>query len=65
MRNATETPQDFTELARQTFADNGYAPSDALLKAAAKGLARLTDPSPSRVDVGVSFDEMLKRCAGV
>lgn len=69
MRDVSPHPQDLTELARQAFADNGYAPSVAVLKAAAKNLARLSDPLPSVVktdaDADVSFDEMLRSCAGV
>lgn len=65
MRDATELQQDLTELARQAFADNGYVPSDALLKAATKGLSRLADPSPwlDRAGAHVSFDAMLQDCA--
>lgn len=65
MRDATDTQQDFTELARQAFADNGYVPSEALLKAAAKGLSRLADPSPwfDRAGADVSFDATLQDCA--
>ena len=67
MRDATQHQQDFTELAQHAFADNGYVPSTALLKATAKGLVRLADPSPVavRADVDVSFDDMLRSCAGV
>jgi hypothetical protein len=66
MRDATQHQQDFTELAQHAFADNGYVPSTALLKATAKGLVRLADPSPVAVRVGadVSFDDMLRSCAG-
>lgn len=69
MHDVSPHPQDFTELARQAFADNGYVPSAAVLKAAAKSLARLADPLPTTVradaNADVSFDEMLWSCAGV
>jgi hypothetical protein len=65
MRDAAEPQQDLTELARQAFADNGYVPSDPLLKAAAKGLLRLTVASsqPGCAGADVSFDAMLQDCA--
>lgn len=67
MRDVSPHPQDFTEVARQAFADNGYVPSFAVLKAAAKNLARLSDPLPcaAQAEADVSFDEMLRSCAGV
>jgi hypothetical protein len=69
MRDVSPHPQDFTELALHAFADNGYVPSVAVLKAVAKNLARLSDPLPCAVradaNAVVSFDEMLRSCAGV
>lgn len=71
MRDASPHQLEFTELANHAFAGNGYVPSVAVLKAAAKSLARLSDPLPSAVkadsdaDADVSFDEMLRRCSGV
>jgi hypothetical protein len=69
MRDVSPHPQDFTEVAHHAFADNGFVPSDAVLKAAAKNLARLSDPLPCAVkpdaNADVSFDEMLRSCAGV
>ncbi len=67
MRHATEHQQDFTELARHAFADRGYVPTEAWLKAAAKGLARLADELPESLASAqtLSYDDMLKRCAGV
>ena len=67
MHDTTEHPQNYTELAQHAFADNGYVPSAAVLKATAKGLMRLADalPAVARTDVKVSFDEMLRSCAGV
>ena len=67
MRDFSPLPQDFTELALHAFAANGYVPSAAVLKAAAKNLARLSDPLllAVKTDADVSFDEMLRSCAGV
>ncbi len=67
MRDASPHPQDFTELARHAFADNGYVPSAEELKAAAKSLARLSNPQPcaAKAEADVSFDETLRSCAGV
>jgi hypothetical protein len=67
MRHATEHQQDFTELARHAFAARGYVPTDAWLQAAAKGLARLADELPESLESSQaeSFDDVLKRCAGV
>jgi hypothetical protein len=65
MPNASESPPDFIDLARHAFASQGYAPSDAVVKAAAKGLARLhMQATPSGMqEAEACFDEMLKRCA--
>jgi hypothetical protein len=65
MSHASEPLPDFIQLAQHAFASQGYAPSDAVRKAAAKGLARLDAP---QVSTGVhasevSFEDMLKRCA--
>jgi hypothetical protein len=67
MLDVSPHPQDFTELAQHAFADNGYVPSAAELKAAAKSLARLSDPQPcaAKAEADVSFEEMLRSCAGV
>ena len=67
MRDFSPLPQDFTELALHAFAANGYVPSAVVLKAAVKNLARLSDPLPGVVNrkIEVSFDEMLRSCAGV
>ena len=56
---------DYLQLAQHAFASQGFVPSDAVLKAAAKGLARLDAP---QVSTGVhatelSFDDMLKMSA--
>ena len=66
MHDATAHSPNYTELAQHAFADNGYVPSVAVLKATAKGLARLADPSPVavRADADVSFYDMLRSCAG-
>jgi|GEM_PF-5323003 len=66
MHDVTEHPQNYTELAQHAFADNGYVPSVAVLKATTKALARLADPLPAGApDADADFDEMLRSCAGV
>lgn len=67
MRDASTPLQDCDELAQQAFASQGYTPAQAVLRATVKGLTRLVDPlpAPQGGDANVSFEAMLKRCAGV
>ena len=65
MQDGFPQQPDFTELAKQAFAANGYIPSDAVRIAAAKNLSRLTVPplAPAHLQATVSFDDMLRSCA--
>ncbi len=65
MSTAFKPQPDYLQLAQHAFASQGFAPSDAVLQAAAKALARLDVPlvSTGAHQSEVSFDAMLKRCA--
>jgi hypothetical protein len=54
-------------LAKHAFAEQAYAPNDAILMAAAKNLARLQTPTSAWADPTppLCFDESLKRLAHV
>ncbi len=69
MSDSAQTLQDFTELVKQTWVDQGFAPADALLQSAGKMLQRLADPittsssSVSAVNSELTHEDMLRRCA--
>ena len=69
MSDHAPSSQDFTELAKQTLVGHGLAPSDALVKSAAKMLQRLADPTTtapslsSASPVILTHEDMLRRCA--
>jgi hypothetical protein len=54
-------------LAKQAFTEQAYAPTDAILMAAAKNLARLQTPTSACADPTppLRFEEALKRLAHV
>jgi hypothetical protein len=65
MSTAFKPQPDYLQLAQHAFASQGFVPTEAVLKAAAKGLARLDAP---QVSTGVqatelSFDDTLQRSA--
>ena len=67
MSTDSETQTAFMALAKQTFTEQAYAPTDAILMAAAKNLARLQTPTSACANPTppVRFEEALKRLAHV
>ena len=67
MPTDSEQHTAFIALAKQAFAEQAYAPNDAILTAAAKNLARLQTPNSASNDPTpqLRFEESLKRLARV
>ena len=67
MSTDSEPHTAFIALAKHAFAEQAYAPNDAILMAAAKNLARLQTPSSASNDPTpqLRFEESLKRLARV
>jgi hypothetical protein len=66
MSTPAQCSQDFIELAKQTFAENGFVPSPALIQSTGKTLARLVVDvvsSPVAQTLSLSHEDMLRRCA--
>lgn len=65
MSHAFEPQPDDLQWAQQAFASQGFTPSEAVLKAAAKGLARLrvVSTASDKQEPPKRFADMLKRCA--
>jgi hypothetical protein len=65
MLTSTRGSEDFIQLAMQALVDSGVTPSEAMIQAAVKMLARLEDaaPLPEIADAGLAYDAMLRRCS--